>query len=88
MVGESQEQLGGARAQGAFSSNKRLREIYQTLDFDKTLSPDIAKKWEYTKNTSTCSVDIVVSLGNRKVWWSCGGMSDDKPHEWKVGPPQ
>ncbi|MBQ2723724.1 MAG: hypothetical protein IJF72_03640, partial [Clostridia bacterium] len=42
-----------------------------------TLRPDLAKEWDYDKNTITPQE---VTLGcTRKVWWKC-----DKGHEWQT----
>jgi len=43
-----------------------------------SLIPDIAKEWNYEKNSNLNPSDVTL-YSNKEVWWKC-----EKGHEWKV----
>ena len=45
-----------------------------------TLAPELAKEWDYTKNTPL-RPEVVLPYGNKSFWWLCS-----KGHSWKTTP--
>ena len=44
----------------------------------QTISPDLAKEWNYEKNDGITPMDVTTG-SNKKVWWKCS-----KGHEWQA----
>ena len=57
-----------------YCANKRVLIGFNDL---KTLYPDLAKEWDYDKNTFI-DINKVVKGSNKKAWWKCSVCG----HEW------
>lgn len=57
-----------------FCANKRVKIGFNDL---KTLFPNLAKEWNYDKNTNI-DINNIVKGSNKKVWWKCSVCG----HEW------
>lgn len=57
-----------------YCANKRVLIGFNDL---KTLYPDLAKEWDYDKNTFI-DINSVVKGSNKKAWWKCSVCG----HEW------
>ena len=58
-----------------FCGNKKLLKGYNDL---ATVNPELAKEWNYEKN-SELEPNMIVANSSRKVWWKC-----NKGHEWQA----
>lgn len=56
-----------------YCKHQKIKTGYNDL---LTMYPEVAKFWNYSKNTLT--PDEVLAGGHRKVWWRC-----EKGHEWE-----
>ena len=58
-------------------SNKKVLKGYNDL---ATVSPEIAKEWNYDKNKKF-TPSTILAEGTTRVWWKC-----EKGHEWETSP--
>ena len=61
-----------------YCSNYKVKKGFNDL---ATVSPDIAKEWDYEKN-SPLKPDEVVAFYSKKVWWRC----KDCGNSWQASP--
>lgn len=58
-----------------YCSGRRVKQGYNDL---ATLYPNLAKEWDYERNT--CSPTAVTAGSNKKVWWKCSKCHN----EWEA----